>query len=308
MEIRERYIGSYSQNEEGPLFFILGGIHGNEPAGVFALEKVFEKLAAQKPNFKGKIVGVCGNCAALAEKKRFLDHDLNRLWSIEAIDRIKSLPSEKLNSEEKELLELLTALETESEGGYSSKIMLDLHTTSAPGGFFSIVTFDEYNRELATALYAPVIFNLAHSLTSTTSIYMDNNGWKGLAFESGQHDDLESMVLAEAAIWVALEKIGCVNAADIEDFQQYHDLLAEAAKALPRYVNVVYRHKIKTEDHFEMRPGYINFTEVETDELLAADRNGEVKAPGGGRILMPLYQPQGAEGFFLVEEIEKPLI
>ena len=104
------------------------------------------------------------------------------------------------------------------------------------------------NRELATALYAPVIFNLTHSLTSTTSIFMDNNGWEGVAFESGQHDDVESMILAEAAIWLMLEKIGCIDRNDIEDFQKYHDLLAEASKFLPRYVNVIYRHDITDED------------------------------------------------------------
>ena len=308
MEIRQRYLGSYGENKNGPLLLAIGGIHGNEPAGVVGLENVFKKLWKQTPSFKGRLVGLCGNCAALAQKKRYLDKDLNRLWSQREIERIKAIDSPKeYISEEKELVELLEIIEKEG-AAYSDRIMLDLHTTSAPGGFFSIITQDRYNRELATALYAPVIFNLTHSLTSTTSIYMENHGWKGVAFESGQHDEVESMILAEAAIWVLLEKIGCIRGEEIENFQHYHNLLIEAAKALPKYVNVVYRHHIVPEDHFKMRNGYINFSQVKKDELLASDKEGKVFSPQSGRILMPLYQPQGEEGFFIVEELENPLI
>ena len=308
MEIRQRYLGSYGESKNGPLLLVLGGIHGNEPAGVLGLEKVFEKLWQQTPSFKGRLVGLCGNCAALAQKKRYLDKDLNRLWSEKEIARIKAIDHPDVyNSEEQELIELLEIIEEEG-AEYSDRIMLDLHTTSAPGGFFSIVTHDRYNRELATALYAPVIFNLTHSLTSTTNIYMDNHDWKGVAFESGQHDEVQSMILAEAAIWLLLEKIGCIDAAEIDNFQHYHDLLAEASRALPSYVNVIYRHTIVPEDNFKMRDGYINFSYVEEEELLASDKEGYVFAPKSGRILMPLYQPQGEEGFFIVEELENPLI
>ena len=307
--MRERYIGTYGGYQTGPLLFVLGGIHGNEPAGVFGLEKVFQKLEAQAPHFRGKLVGICGNCRALAKKQRFIDRDLNRLWSEREIQRIlHSSSKEALNSEEKELLEILSVIEKEKEGDFTARVMMDLHTTSAPGGFFSIVTPKPRNRELGTALYAPVIFNLNNSLDSTTNIFMDNHGWQGVAFESGQHDDIESMVLHEAAVWVMLEKVGCIHRDDIDKFQQYHVLLAEAAKYLPRFVNVVYRHEITPEDQFSMVPGYVNFTPVKAGELLGRDRKGMVKAPKTGRILMPLYQPQGEEGFFIAEELEKPLI
>ena len=158
--MRERYIGTYGGYQTGPLLFVLGGIHGNEPAGVFGLEKVFQKLEAQAPHFRGKLVGICGNCRALAKKQRFIDRDLNRLWSEREIQRIlHSSSKEALNSEEKELLEILSVIEKEKEGDFTARVMMDLHTTSAPGGFFSIVTPKPRNRELGTALYAPVIFN-----------------------------------------------------------------------------------------------------------------------------------------------------
>ncbi len=40
-----RYIGSFEGKEKGPLLIGIAGMHGNEPAGVDALERIFELLA-----------------------------------------------------------------------------------------------------------------------------------------------------------------------------------------------------------------------------------------------------------------------
>jgi hypothetical protein len=47
----------------------------------------------------------------------------------------------------------------------------------------------------------------------------------------------------------------------------------------------------------------VNFQPVIRGQLLARDRNGEIRAPENGRILLPLYQSQGSDGFFLVRKI-----
>ena len=56
-------------------------------------------------------------------------------------------------------------------------------------------------------------------------------------------------------------------------------------------------------DEFVMEPGYVSFQPVKRGQLLAHDRSGPVRAGESGRILLPLYQSQGADGFFLVREI-----
>jgi succinylglutamate desuccinylase len=53
-----------------------------------------------------------------------------------------------------------------------------------------------------------------------------------------------------------------------------------------------------------MQPDYKNFQAVEKGELLALDKHGEIRADEDGLILMPLYQKQGDDGFFLVRRIE----
>jgi succinylglutamate desuccinylase len=48
-----------------------------------------------------------------------------------------------------------------------------------------------------------------------------------------------------------------------------------------------------------MTPGFVNFQAVERGGLLANDRRGEVRAPFPARVLLPLYQALGDDGFFL---------
>jgi succinylglutamate desuccinylase len=50
-----------------------------------------------------------------------------------------------------------------------------------------------------------------------------------------------------------------------------------------------------------MREGYKNFQAIKAGEVLADDKNGEIVAPEDCLLLMPLYQRQGTDGFFLVK-------
>lgn len=307
MEV-DRVIGSYGHGKPGPLLFCIGGIHGNEPAGVLALQRVMESLEELKPPFAGKLMGLAGNVEALGEKTRYIHRDLNRLWSEEEIARVKSLEADNRNSEEKELIELLRFIDASADTPYEPKVYVDLHTTSAPGGLFSIVTDVSSNRRLAEPLQAPIIFNLVTELALTTNRFFDNRSLTSLAFESGQHDDLASIDVHEAAIWVLLAEIGCIQTKDIPNFARFRQLLIEAAAHLDTYLRVCYRHPITVEDQFVMQPGYVNFQAIKQGELLAHDKNGPVTSPCDGQILMPLYQNQGEDGFFVVERLEKPLV
>lgn len=301
-----RVIGSFTQGKPGTLLVFLGGIHGNEPAGVKALERVFQVLEDLSPDFHGKLLGLCGNCTALAEKKRFLDVDLNRLWGEENITSIRQKSPKTWNNEEKELMELLDQFEKILNSSFEQLVFVDLHTTSGTGGFFTIITRQTSNRILAEKLRAPIIFNLVDELKVTTSNYFDRKGITSLTFEAGQHDNPQSIDLHEAAIWVLLEACGCMGRAEIPNFdRKYLKVLDQAAEQLPVYLDFQYRHNISSSDEFRMNPGYKNFTRINKGEALAQDRNGVVYAPFDGIMLMPLYQKQGGDGFFITQELKQ---
>jgi succinylglutamate desuccinylase len=71
-----------------------------------------------------------------------------------------------------------------------------------------------------------------------------------------------------------------------------------------RFVEVRYRHALKPTDNFKMHSGYKNFQPVKRGEILASDKTGQIKAKETSLILMPLYQPQGDDGFFLVRHVK----
>ncbi|MEZ4824700.1 MAG: succinylglutamate desuccinylase/aspartoacylase family protein [Bacteroidia bacterium] len=299
----ERIIGKYTNDLNGPVLFFLGGIHGNEPAGVLAIQRVFEKLNAIAPPFHGKCIGIAGNLPALRLGVRYIECDLNRLWSASERDRIYS--SDRLNTEETQQREIMEIIETEACNSSTPVIIADLHTTSASRGFFSIVTYDAENIRLASSLYAPVILKMTDSLTSTTNIFMKDRQFHGLTFEAGQHDDPASVDNHEAAIWLLMEAAGCIESEYIPGFEAYRNHLISEAAGLPRYVEVIYRHGITPEDEYETSPGFANYSTVKAGEIVAKDKRGPVTAPADGMMLMPLYQKQGDEGFFLIRELDQ---
>ena len=81
------------------------------------------------------------------------------------------------------------------------------------------------------------------------------------------------------------------------------DRLARACRGIPRLLDVRYRHPIPPGSRFRMRPGYRSFDPVARGEVLADQDGREIASPLAGRILLPLYQQQGNDGFFLVREI-----
>jgi predicted deacylase len=61
-------IGSVRGSLPGPTLLILGGIHGNEPAGVFAADRVLQRIQERKADLRGEVILLRGNTRALERK------------------------------------------------------------------------------------------------------------------------------------------------------------------------------------------------------------------------------------------------
>jgi len=313
----KRIIGRYSGEQDGPLVLGIGAVHGNEHAGVKALEEVFKMLQAEQESipgfvFRGSIYGLTGNMAAYKTGARFISKDLNRIWQPENVDKLLSADPDELQDEEQELVELLLVIrQIITEGQFRHIIIIDLHTTSADGGIFSIPLEDDADSiRLAEALHAPVVMGLLKGLNGTLMHYASGNHfvYNGLpetagcvAFEAGQHDDPLSVSRCISAVISTLRAVGCVRPEDVD--HKHDDILLDYASGLPKRTRITHVHHIGPEEHFSMRPGYLNFQPVQKGEQLAFSVNGPVLAPSSGLILMPLYQPKGTDGFFIVEPV-----
>lgn len=303
-----RIIGTYEDPESqrssdvrgpGPLFIAIGGVHGNEPAGVRAAVRVLEYLAFHKPSFHGRFVAVAGNLRALERDERYIEDDLNRHWTLEAVERVRSQGKRADSPEDRELREILAVFEQELQGPHERAIFLDLHTSSGQGAPFICMGDTLQNRHISQGLPIPLILGLEEVIRGSMLEYLGEQGHCALAVEGGQHTDARTVSHHEAAIWCALVAAGCLREEDVCDFEQQRDLLRVAAGGLPSVVEILHRQASVENDGFEMVPGFHNFERVHKGDLLATDNQGEICAPLTGRVLLPRYQGQGDDAFFL---------
>lgn len=308
----KRIIGKYTGYKKGPLLIVLGGMHGNEPAGIVALELMFKMLEVEpitNPSFKyrGRLMGLIGNLQAYKIGERFIEKDLNRQWTKENVERIKNSPIDSLKAEDLEIKELLNVIHQEIEDYQPEKVVfLDIHTTTAYGGIFSIATEDPESLRIAVELHAPVIKGMLKGIKGTSLHYFNNENFEPetvpVVFEAGQHDEPLSINRAIAAVTNCMRTVGAVLSDDVEN--RHDSLLIEFSKGLPKVAELVTIHSIDNQDNFKMNPDYKNFQTVKKGEILAYDKSGAIRASEDGLILMPLYQKQGDDGFFLVKKVD----
>jgi succinylglutamate desuccinylase len=295
-------IGSVVGAEPGPTLVITGGIHGNEPAGVLAAERVLPRLQQFRTEIRGEIVFLRGNTRALKQKLRYIDVDFNRQWTSAIISENRSqLASTSESTEQQELLIDLSHAITRARGEI---YFLDLHTTSADGEPFATVGDTMRNRRFALMFPVMIVLGLEEQIEGTLLEYLNNLGAITLGFEAGQHEALSSVNHHEAMIWNAVVATGNLAREHVADLEHWRTVLRRAGRG-SRVVEVRYRHSISPADNFRMEPGFRSFEPITRGELLATDVSGNITAREGGLILMPLYQRLGDDGFFLAREVKR---
>ncbi len=297
-----RELGRVEAADPGPTLICLGGLHGNEPAGVLAIDRVLEQIYRRPEGLAGRFVGIAGNRRALAADCRFLAHDLNRAWKPSSVERLAALPG-PLGDEDEELVELNASLSRIVDEAPGRIYLLDLHTISGPGPAFAILDDTLQNREVALDFPVPLVLGLEEELGGTLASYMTAQGATVVGFEAGLHDDPGSVDRAAAAIWIALDSCGVFEHESRSEVVAARELLRRQADGLARIVEVRYRHSVDEGESFQMDPGFSSFDPVGAGQEVGTGRNGRVRAPRSGLLLMPLYQEQGNDGFFLASEV-----
>ncbi len=300
--MRDRVLGRIRGAWPGPTLLCVGGLHGNEPSGLEALERVLERLAPRARAMRGELVALTGNRSALALSRRFVDRDLNRSWTDERIARLKEEGHLGGHTEDREQVELLDAIEAVVADARGPVYFLDLHTTSGGGGPF--ITFGDTlpNRALAAHIPVPMILGLEELVDGTLLAFLSRHGIVGAVYETGQHSEPRATDRAEAGVWLAAAAVGLLPESLLPEAAAGRKLLKRDTGHLPPAMEMVYRHHIEPLDGFVMDPGYRNFQPVDKGQSVARDVRGPVQVQWGGRILMPLYQAQGEDGFFLIRD------
>lgn len=296
---------------DGPLVVAIGSIHGNEPAGTQALERIFAELDRLGPTVRGRFVGVRGNMRARRRGRRFITRDLNRSWTADGLaallahDRgVEGDPcaDQDEDCEQREILEVLVPL---LAGATAPIVFLDLHSSSGEGPPFCCMADVLRNRPIAFGVPVPVILGLEEVIDGALIGYLTDLGHVGVAFEGGPHFAPDTVDNHVAILWCTLVNVGLLDAADVPDLDGHRRRLTEATRGVPRVIEIRHRHVIQPDDEFVMHPGYDNFQPIARGEHVADDRRGPVAAPEEGLMLLPLYQGQGDDGYFVGRPVNR---
>lgn len=267
--------GSGKRKEHLVLGFLT---HGNEFGTLPAAVRLLEALREKRLQPAGPVSIVLGNVAAACQNQRFLEEDLNRVFTFDqepkSLERRRAEELRPLFDEADFFLDFhQTQTPTESafwtfpwEGDLGSWARVigaaPLGLTRAAGGSFSKgrCCIDEYVRSRGRpALTAEV-------------------GEKGWDEEQAERTFVASMRLIEAYDAV---KLG----------QQQLETLARGAEAVRWFET---RDIVPARSGADaLRPGLGNWTEVEEGELLSAPGCPELRASHSGRVLFPKYPRPG---------------
>jgi hypothetical protein len=300
---RKRILGEFYGTNNGPTVIIFAGIHGNEKAGVHASHQVIQKIKERNIKFKGNLHIILGNINALNKGIRFEKVDLNRIWQHDHITDIETRGGH-LNTEEKEQIDILTIIRNILIHQPGPFYFLDLHTTSSPSVPFITISDSLNNRKFSSNFPIPVVLGIEEYLNGPLLTFINEYGHIALGFEGGSHNAPSSIVNCEAFIWKALVHSKCMDASELNDYDQYKKVFSELGCEY-QFFAIKYRYELKEQEQFTMRPGFENFEPIEKNEYLATSDGQEILSPRGGRIFMPLYQELGEDGFFVLTRISK---
>ncbi len=300
-----RIIDKIEGDPNGPTLVFFAGIHGNEPAGVFALKQVLRTLRIQETPVQGQVYAIAGNLPALQNGVRFEKEDLNRIWFPQRIKKIGE--KESVSDEERELSEIYKLLHKILKQGNPPFYFIDLHTTSSDTYPFIVLNDSLLNRKYASNYPLPTILGIEEYLEGALLSYINELGYVSLGFESGSHDDIKAIKNSMDFIRYTLGITSAVTFEQVE-MLRLRDEIFKSGGVSNRFYEIYYQHDIAPMDSFQMLPGFINFQRIPRGVELATN-NGEILTTRGKRqIFMPLYQEQGNEGFYFIRPVPKLLL
>ena len=305
---KKRVITELQGQGSGTAIAFCAGIHGNEPSGVIALKNVFNYIEQKSIPVNGQLVAFIGNRNALHRKCRYCKEDLNRMWTASNIKKLHNSGFEEheLNPEALEMIEIDELLQKFLNNlNGEERFFVDLHTTSSPSIPFAAIDPLPQSYNFALQLPIPFVSNLDEFIKGTLMHYLDHIKFKAIVFEAGMHDDPASIQKHEAMIWLVLGMSGAIEEKYIPNYKGCFTLLQGLSEHPHKVFNILYRHHVEDNSKFKMLPGFINFQAIEKGMVLATENGQPVASPFTGNIFMPLYQNQGADGFFIIERVDK---
>lgn len=283
VDTRTEGVSIYDTGIPGPTVGIIGGVHGNERAGMTIVRRI--KLKGYGIHL-GKLILIEGNPCAIKEKVRFTETNLNRKFR--KLNEIESKMGDDLPYETVRAQELLPFLD-------ECEALLDLHEHYSPElGSFIICEKPSY--DVARRIGAPIISSgWSTAEAGGTDGYMAKNNKPGICFELGYLKNTEKNV-----------KLGLKV---VNRFLSAYGMIKPESRPLfpekkTKYVQALYSH-IRRDKQFKLSRQFKSFESLSEGELIAQDGNKKVFAGKDEIIIFPREDdPIGTEAFTVGQSID----
>lgn len=301
LETSNRVFHHIKGKQPGATVVFFAGIHGNEFAGVNALNAIIPRL--NKNAIRGEVFGVYGNIRALKANKRFIDLDLNRLWTPKQLERLEA--EKNPENELQEQIDLFKFIKGILASTDHPIYFIDLHTTSSKTLPFITINDALINRKFSACFNVPVVLGIEEYLEGPLLSYLNTLGYVSLGFESGQHIDPQAVKSCEAFVYLVLNYTNNLLNPESDKINVYKNELEIASKSIDSIFEVVYKYHIEPEENFMMHQGFESFQPIKKGTLLASSDGKDIYSNYTAKLFMPLYQKSGKDGFFIIKIIPR---
>lgn len=195
---------TFASAPSGRCLVVVGSVHGNEPAGRLAIEKIKELVENKNWHIDGDVYGLIGNPLAIKSNERFVEENLNRAFGRAEIP----------GSYEEKRSEEITAWFKELAAQYTEMYLLDLHSVSLGNTRIAIYNVENKRAEKWAREVSPIPFFLAEReevLPGSLMGAFEKLGGTGIAVECGNHSSEEGATVALEHIERALESLGMLT-------------------------------------------------------------------------------------------------
>lgn len=256
-----------SGDQPGPTVAVFAGVHGNETAGVYALQEIIPKLKITQ----GNVIFVFANPPAIKDDVRMHEKNLNRCF-------VKGIEGDAY--EIRRAQELMQVLDT-------CEALLDIHMFSDPEGE-PFVICEENAFEVAKLFDVNIVStNWSKTEPGGTDSYMYALGKIGICIECGP--------ISKATEY----KDFAINS--IYQFLQYFEMLPfeVGVSTLPKRVIRAENAVVKDSEQLSLSEGLHNFDKLEVGQVIASDNDRVFYASEGEYILFPRYYAKVGQELYI---------
>ena len=282
----------YDGGQSDYTIHLSGIIHGNEVGSLPTLIRLIEDLETSRVKFGGKITITLGNPEASKSKRRFMDADLNRLFLVDQ-------PLEHQQTHEGKRAQAMMPILDECD------LILDLHQTMLASAMpFYIFPNTPLSIALAEAIGGTNAYIDATPTGDAPKYqcadeYVWRQGKPALTLELGELGFHEPATVASStAVYNLINLFEKLREAKLLNNTEPSCLLQSIQshkKQSLSYYQTVHREPYASEK-MTLKPGLINFHEIEKGEPLNTSGTPDIIAPCSGRLLFPKYPRRNTEG------------